>query len=246
MFSLAFNIGMVFLPTIGYIDQTYRIKSTTSVGSFSHYTCFVLLICNILRIFFWLSKRFENVLLWQSIVMVGVQLMLLKVWLDVKWRPERSMGVLGPNVIGLGMSADEYLKNIWNWPHYNQYLVFLSGLFAILSFSHLLFGSSSFYGDILGFIGLGIESTVPLPQALHNHRSKSIKNFSMIIIATWLSGDLFKIWYFWAITAPSQFVWCGMIQCCIDWWIFIMYSKPLSRRRKMSDADTSPVQLTRV
>ena len=70
-------ICMVFGPVIGYVDQYQKTLSTRSTEGFSHKVCGVLLVSNMLRILFWIGKRFDSVLLWQSIVMILAQLILL-------------------------------------------------------------------------------------------------------------------------------------------------------------------------
>lgn len=53
-----------------YIDQFRNILKRKDSTGFSHDACGVILVANILRIFFWFGKRFEIALLAQSIMFV--------------------------------------------------------------------------------------------------------------------------------------------------------------------------------
>lgn len=65
---------MVFGPVIGYISQYNMIQRTKSLGSFSIDICAILLIANILRLFFWYSSDgFATALVFQSMFMIGAQ-----------------------------------------------------------------------------------------------------------------------------------------------------------------------------
>lgn len=66
---------MVFAPVLGYIPQYNLIKETKSLGSFSIDICAILLIANILRIYFWFAQGFGLPLLLQSIFMITAQVL---------------------------------------------------------------------------------------------------------------------------------------------------------------------------
>ena len=46
--------------------------------------------------------------------------------------------------------------------------------------------------DILGFIALGLESTLPIPQLISNYKQKSLYGFRMSTLIGWVGGDTFK------------------------------------------------------
>ena len=80
VFKLAFDIGIFNLtpgmaigPILGYVYQYRLIHKTKSVGSFSIDICGILLLANILRLNFYLFKRFETALVFQSIFMIIMQ-----------------------------------------------------------------------------------------------------------------------------------------------------------------------------
>ena len=66
---------MAVLPVGAYFPQLQIIKQQQSIGSFSVYICAILLISNILRVFFWLTVGFAVNLLFQSLFMIVMQVL---------------------------------------------------------------------------------------------------------------------------------------------------------------------------
>lgn len=60
------------MPVYAYYSQLMLIKKEKSLGSFSIYVCAILLISNILRVFFWLTVGFATNLLFQSIFIIAI------------------------------------------------------------------------------------------------------------------------------------------------------------------------------
>lgn len=75
---LILDIGVTVGPLIGYISQLKLIKKTKSLGSFSIDVCAILLISNILRLYFWFTTGYAFNLFIQSILLIVIQLMLLQ------------------------------------------------------------------------------------------------------------------------------------------------------------------------
>lgn len=63
-------------PVYGYISQLMLIRKHKSLGSFSIYVTAILLISNILRVYFWLTVGFAVNLLAQSGMLIIVQVLL--------------------------------------------------------------------------------------------------------------------------------------------------------------------------
>jgi hypothetical protein len=84
--------ALVFGPIIGYIPQYQQILLTRNPQGFSTLVCFILIAANLLRVFFWVLKRFEVSLLLQSFVMIMAQLALLEliVRINLQRRPNKS------------------------------------------------------------------------------------------------------------------------------------------------------------
>ena len=71
------NAAMAVGPVIGYLHQIYVIRKSKSVGTFSIDICAILLFANILRINFYIFEKYELSLLFQSIIMILAQVIVL-------------------------------------------------------------------------------------------------------------------------------------------------------------------------
>lgn len=60
-------------PVLGYIEQYRMVQKTGSVGSFSTDICAILLISNIVRVYFWFAAGFGTPLLLQAFLMITAQ-----------------------------------------------------------------------------------------------------------------------------------------------------------------------------
>lgn len=81
------------------------------------------------------------------------------------------------------------------------------------------------YVELLGFIGLGIEATLPIPQFVSNFRRKSVAGFRASVVIAWLFGDIFKTSYFFLGNANVtwQFKGCAIIQFVFDLGIAVQF-----------------------
>lgn len=104
----------------------------------------------------------------------------------------------------------------WTWQTMSSYLIFLALLIAFLAVLHLLLGSLQTYIALLGYFALGLESTLPIPQAISNQRRQSLSGFRWTVLLGWLGGDLFKTVYFLLQGSPLQFTICAIFQLSVD------------------------------
>ncbi|KAJ3745486.1 hypothetical protein DFH05DRAFT_1396613 [Lentinula detonsa] len=216
--STAASVGMAVGPPLVYADQAYSIVKKKDSTGFSRDVCAILLIANITRCFFWLGDRFELALLVQSILMILAQLALL--YICIIYRPRVSPESLGTST---------RLYSFWQWSLYSQYLEFLAGLILCQAILFLIFGRSKIFITLLGFVALGLESTLPIPQLISNYKQRSLYGFRMSTLLGWLGGDLFKTVYFFLQGSPLQFRVCAVFQLSVDFAILgqrIMYGNP--------------------
>jgi len=191
-----------------YADQAFSIVRKKDATGFSRDVCAILLIANITRCFFWLGNRFEIALLVQSILMILAQLALL--YICIVYRPRSS-----PENI----SSSTRPLSFWQWSTYTQYIEFLAGLILFQAILFLIFGRSQTFIGILGFVALGLESTLPIPQLISNYRQRSLYGFRMSTLIGWVGGDSFKAVYFFLQQSPLQFKVCAIFQISIDFMI---------------------------
>lgn len=84
---------------------------------------------------------------------------------------------------------------------------------------------SELYIALLGLVGLGIESLLPIPQILSNKRSQSCRGFRLSVLASWLVGDTTKMSYFFlgSDPVPTSFKLCGLMQFACDCYLGVQY-----------------------
>ncbi|XP_071973122.1 solute carrier family 66 member 2-like [Engystomops pustulosus] len=199
---------MVFGGILPYIPQYQEIKRTSNTDGFSTWVCFVLLIANILRIFFWFGKFFEIPLLLQSFFMIITMLSILHLCCAVQT----------VNRVSTKQHAftDFNLAYFWKWSHFEDYLYFcltLTILGALLTYTLM---DVPIFVEGLGSVALLTEAMLGLPQLLQNLRNKSTKGMSVKMVMLWTAGDCFKTSYFIIKATPVQFWLCGMLQISLD------------------------------
>ncbi|CUS10552.1 unnamed protein product [Tuber aestivum] len=219
---------IVTSPLTSYADQIRNIHVTKSSRGFSLDTPLIMLIASILRCFYWLGADFETSLLIQSIIMIFVQLLLLKVALD--YRPP-SYPPLSPTTPTASHSPPfppypptPRPYNFWQWSSQKPYWTFLLYFTLTALTLHLLFGSSQFFVDVVGYLALGVEATLPIPQVLSNQRSRSCAGFRLSVLASWLLGDVMKMLYFFSAEhVDVQFKLCAGVQFALDAYLGVQF-----------------------
>ncbi|KAH8654135.1 hypothetical protein BGZ60DRAFT_419395 [Tricladium varicosporioides] len=224
-------IFIIISPITSYADQTYSIHRTKSSAGFSLDIPLIMLVASILRIFYYPGAQFDTSLLIQAFIMIAIQTILLKVALDHRPGPSSKGGDAATPFAGsregeFGISRP---YNFWQWRSPKPYWQFLLYLFITLTAFELLLSPMptlyALYSATIGYIGLSIEATLPLPQILSNYRSRSCRGFRVSVLASWLAGDAMKM--FWFFTATSEIPWafklCGIFQMCCDSFLGVQY-----------------------
>ena len=107
-----------------------------------------------------------------------VQLVLLQVALQN--RPPQSASHTLHQPFAGSREGDTHVKrpfNFWQWRPARPYWSFLAYYSATLLVLQVLFGQAPWFTALQGYIALGIEATLPLPQILSNQRNQSCKGF---------------------------------------------------------------------
>ncbi|KDQ19160.1 hypothetical protein BOTBODRAFT_485507 [Botryobasidium botryosum FD-172 SS1] len=176
--------------------------------------------------------------------MILAQLALL--YICVRYRP-----LTGAEALGLSTRP----LSFWQWRTYPQYLEFLAALIVVLSILLLIFGRMAWFVSALGFVALGLESTLPLPQLYSNWKHKSLYGFRASTLLGWVGGDAFKTVYFFVQNSPLQFQVClpsssqglfimsGSSSCFRSAQFFSFRLTPSSSSRGYITALPSPVSL---
>ncbi|CCC13293.1 hypothetical protein SMACR_06584 [Sordaria macrospora] len=220
---------IILSPILSYGDQAHSMHKAKSSAGFSLDIPLIMLVASLLRIFYYPGAKYDTALLIQSLIMVGVQIVLLKVALDHRPAPS-SRG--GDSAVPFAKAQDEEYQrpyNFWQWKSPKPYWQFVLYFFAGLVVCQILFSPFESlymsYSSLIGYIGLSIEATLPIPQILVNHKSRSCKGFRVSVLAMWLAGDAMKM--FWFFTSAGEIPWsfkgCGIFQACCDSYLGVQY-----------------------
>jgi uncharacterized protein with PQ loop repeat len=92
-------VAMVIGGVVPYIPQYRKIRKTRDSEGFSMYVCFILLLANILRIYFWLGVHYELPLLIQSVVMIATMIAMIQLCVTI--RNENSTLLVRRSLLGI-------------------------------------------------------------------------------------------------------------------------------------------------
>ncbi|SPQ21818.1 a64cd76c-7e97-4496-9363-a155b4d04773 [Thermothielavioides terrestris] len=218
---------LILSPLLSYSDQAYSMYRTRSSAGFSLDIPLIMLVASLLRIFYYPGAKYDNALLVQSFVMVAMQVVLLKIALDHRPAPYSKGGDAAVPFARANESQRPF--NFWQWRSPKPYWQFLLSLFAGLLVCEFLLAPIPLvyqsYSSLLGYVGLSVEATLPIPQLLANARSRSCKGFRLSVLASWLVGDAMKMfWFFTSTTSiPWAFKICGMFQAACDALLGVQY-----------------------
>ena len=207
MASFVYSFGGI----VPFYPQYHRIRNTRNAKGFSTTTCLILLVANVLRIQFWLFKRFHIALLLQSVSMIGAQLVLLELCIHVR---------TGKITLEDDKRSPSFwvspIQYFWAWTDFVDYVTFIA-LFSLCTSSiSYVFSFSSIYAEILGSLSVGVEALILIPQCIQNYERQSTQGLSYAMMVMWTLGDFLKLIYVVATEVPIQFVVCAVVQCSVD------------------------------
>lgn len=155
--------------------------------------------------------------------MVMVQIVLLHVALQNRPPPNAAHQPFATSRDG-GMHVKRPF-GFWQWRPSRPYWNFLAYYTLILMLLQVFFGQRSWFTELQGYVALGIEATLPLPQILSNQRNRSCKGFRLSVLANWLIGDAMKMSFFFLADSsiPWSFKLCGLFQACCDTYLGVQY-----------------------
>ena len=218
--KLSADFLIIFLPSVGYVFQAIKFQKTKSSKGFSKSLCLMLLLANILRIYFWIGKPFEKSLLYQSIVVIISQIYLIHYYLKYQEKPkDKNEMPQEKSILNHLISWRDIFtpSKIWNWDYEIDYYKFVFLFFSLMSIICAIIGKDmvKFY-DVIGTISVGIETFIEIPQIKENCVTKNVKNLSGAMVLMWFIGDLFKTVYNIVNKSPIQMIIGGLIQNCED------------------------------
>ena len=225
---------MVVGAPLPFVPQAMKIVKARNAAGFSKAVCLVLLVANTLRVCFYLAKPFETPLLLQSVLMIAVQLALLATAVrftksgdtdapagaapaDARVRASVAERV---GAVARALTTRRYWRSFWRWGgRLDPYLAFLA-LFAAgaleLTWLMAFRWRSEVFVELLGFAALLTESGLSAPQLWLNCKRRAVRGLSVLMVAGFLLGDIYKLAYFVLRASPVQFVACACVQIAID------------------------------
>ena len=233
IFNYLIDFAMIIAPSLTYVFQIIKFNKTKSSKGFSKFICLLIFLGNLLRIFFWLGKRFKKTLLYQSILTVILQIILVhyfmkyqnkKLYLqDIKVpSTNKQLKIEKKNNINLiknyiaayfsktfkpkmfNLSKIFSIKIFWNWQEEIEYYKFMVLLFIILSILFSIFRNYNLFLQIIGSLSASFEALTCFPQVVENCRTKVTKNISFIMVVCWFFGDSFRFGYNLYYKSPVQ------------------------------------------
>lgn len=224
------SVGIIFGGIIPYIPQYFDIRRTENADGFSLFVCLVLLIANILRIFFWFGKQFETPLLLQSIIMVAVMFAMIEICVRMKTK-----NLLVP--VKNRYFFDFDLKYFWDWTDFTSYVEFIASFTVIVGLLMFMLIDNPYFVETIGYAAMLTEALLASPQLIRNHQKKSTEGLSKQMVLLWTLGDSYKTGYFIINQSPIQFLVCGLLQLTIDFIIalqILIYNLPSMRSKTSS------------
>lgn len=173
-FEVLLGAALVLGPLAGYVPQYREIAATRRHDALSPTTCLVLILANVLRVAFWLLRRFDTALLLQSIAMVAAQLALLELIVRVQ-RAHRLDKAVAAAVAAADLPAPPR-GAFWAWDRFEEYVAFVvcfAAAAAAVAAANTLFVRSVWLTEAVGFLALSTEATLAMPQVYHNWRRGS-------------------------------------------------------------------------
>jgi len=201
------DVAFVIFPTLGYWAQLRAMQHNPDTGTegFSPLVCIVLLIANILRIVFWLLKKFSDTLMWQSLTMIGMQLFMVYNLCLVKTK----YTVEVPEAHAF---LDRNHLNTFRGTAKACIILFL----AIWLVSVPLSLALPAYVEALGLLAVLFEAMLAVPQVVRNHQRGTTEGLSAILVLTWVGGDAYKLGFCLVRNFPLQFIACAALQLALD------------------------------
>lgn len=115
--------------------------------------------------------------------------------------------------------------SFWQWRSRRPYWQFLAYYALTLAALQYLVGQNAWYIQLQGYVALGVEATLPIPQVFENQRNQACKGFRLSVLVNWLIGDVFKMTYFFLSDGgvPLAFKMCGLFQAACDGYLGAQY-----------------------
>ena len=104
------DLSMILGPALSYIIQIHKMWNEKVCEGFSTYVSFILILSNLIRLFWWYLARFSLIILMAAILMVICQMVLLYIWVQINNLPEDQKNVMMKKKKQMKLESD-FLQN---------------------------------------------------------------------------------------------------------------------------------------
>ena len=221
MKEILLDFFMTFCPTLNYLFQIFKFNKTKSSKGFSKYLCLVTILSHTLKVFFWFSERFKYALLFQSILVIIMQLYLIYVCIKFKEKEPNYDQIPNENNSSNNTNIKRKIYNwkniidfklIWKWNDTFEYYIFYFIIVILLSVCHICLGNYDYYSFSLGFVSMILDMLGSFPQIIELYKTKNQRNISKIMVLMWFFGNLIKVYYNIHNKSPLQLIIGSYIQ----------------------------------
>jgi hypothetical protein len=237
MFRAFIDVWFIFAPSAGYILQVQEMNRSRRTDGYSLEGSLLMLVCNALRIIYFFGEPFAVALLLQSVITISVQTALVLTVLKINmakavisedlahlpsWVPTGGSFATSPSIVTAAGSALQKVANraapagVASWTPRQFLTRFLVSFCCAFLFCMFTFSQFSGAEKLLGYLAMGVESTLIIPQLLLNHRRKSCEGLALSLVGNWILGDITKTIYFVVLSQPAPFLLCAFSQLALD------------------------------
>ena len=110
---------MIFMPCSGFLLQAYKMRTSNSTKGFSTLVSFLLILSNLIRLFWWICEPFQMTLFYAAFAMVLTQFVVLYNFVKVT-NKNKSL---------------KFVESFWTYSEFGKYTDFVIIIVYILGFS---------------------------------------------------------------------------------------------------------------
>ena len=98
-----------------------------------------------------------------------------------------------------------------------QFLMrFIIGFTSSFAVSMVAFMQIPGTAQLVGYLSMGVEATLVIPQLMLNRRRQSCEGLALSLVGNWILGDVVKTIYFIVLSQPAPFLACAISQLTLD------------------------------
>lgn len=174
IFTFIYKVVSVLTPLLNYLPQYFLMHRERSTGIFAKPICYILISANLLRITYWLGKRFEICLLLQSVTILSLQILLLFEFVQIShYHGNSSKTLITQELLERPKFFSKVLSQLlWTlFPLFWAYSIFLV---------FFLWMNNIVLTEFTGSLACVFDFILPLPQIFNNWKYKSVKGLRLV------------------------------------------------------------------